>query len=175
MNQKSVAIQNTPQQTALQLSPPQTLFERMQSIREGIARRAFEIFENDGSLCGRDWDHWFKAEAELLHPVHMSMTESDDTLAVQAEVPGFQAKDLEVSLEPQRLTISGTKETSKEGKTKEKLIYQEHCSAELFRAVDLPVEVDAAKATAKLKNGILELNLPKVEKAKSICVEEKAA
>jgi len=86
MNQKSVAIQNTPEQTALKLSPPQTSFERIQSIREGIARRAFEIFENDESPCGRDWDHWFKAEAELLHPIHMSMTEPDDTLTVQAEV-----------------------------------------------------------------------------------------
>jgi HSP20 family protein len=70
---------------------------------------------------------------------------------VQAEVPGFKANDLEVSLEPQRLAISGKKETSKEDKRKEKLIYQERCSAELFRAIDLPVEVDAAKATAKLK------------------------
>jgi len=175
MNQKSVAIQTTPEQTDLKLSPPQTLFERIQRIHEDIARRAFEIFENDGIPFGRDWDHWFKAEAELLHPVHMSITESDDTLTVQAEVPGFKANDLEVSLEPQRLTISGTKETSKEGKTKEKVIYQEHCSAELFRAFDLPVEVDAAKATAKLKNGILELNLPKVEKAKSTRIEKKAA
>ena len=96
----------------------------------------------------------------------MSITESEDTRTVQAEVPGFKANDLEVSLEPQRLTISGKKETSNEDKTKENVIYQEHCSAELFRVFDLPVEVDAAKATAKLKNGILELNLPKVEKAK---------
>jgi len=50
-----------------------------------------------------------------------------------------------VSLEPQRLTISGTKQTSKEGKTTEKVIYREHCSAELFRAFHLPVEVDAEK------------------------------
>jgi HSP20 family molecular chaperone IbpA len=83
---------------------------------QNIARRAFEIFENDGGLFGHELDHWIKAEAELLHPVHMNITASDDALSVQAEVPSFHASELEASLEPQRLTISGKKETSKEGK-----------------------------------------------------------
>lgn len=89
------------------------------------------------------------------------MTERDDALTVEAEVPGFSAKDLEVGLEPCRLTISGKKETKEEHK-KGKTIYQEQCSDQLLRVIDLPTEIDSAKATATLNNGILEINIPKM-------------
>ena len=86
------------------------------------------------------------------------------TVTVKAEVPGFEVKDLEVTLEPQRLVISGKRETKEETK-KGKTVYKEQCSNEIFRAVPLPAEVDASKATATLKNGVLELQVPKSAKA----------
>ncbi len=102
------------------------------------------------------------------------MAEEDGKLTVEAEVPGFDAKDLEVSLEPSRLTISGKKETKDEQK-KGKTIYQEQCCSQLRRVVDLPAEVDSSKATASLKNGLLEINLPKLAKAATTRVDVKAA
>ena len=175
MTEKSTAVQMAPEPPALKVVEPKTFFERVNQIHQNIARRAFEIFENDGGLLGHELDHWFKAEAELFHPVHVNITESDDALSVQAEVPGFNANELEVSLESQRLMISGKKETSKEDKKKGKTIYKEQCSTELLRIIDLPAEVDAAKTTATLKNGVLELNLPRGGQAKSTRVEVKAA
>jgi len=175
MSEKSTAVQMAPEPTALKLVEPSTLSERINRIHENIARRAFEIFESDGGFFGHDLDHWFKAEAELLHPVHVNINESDDGLTVRAEVPGFNPGELEVSLEPHRLTITGKKETSKEGKKKGKTIYKEQCSSELLRVIDLPVEVDAEKATATLKNGVVELTMPKGAQAKRIRVEVKAA
>lgn len=90
MNGKAIAIQTTPRSAALKPVPMETLFERIVRVHQDIARRAFEIFENDGGLFGRDWDYWFRAEAELLHPVHLNIADSDDTLTVRAEVPGFK-------------------------------------------------------------------------------------
>jgi HSP20 family molecular chaperone IbpA len=98
VSEKSIATQTT-QPIALKPAPAGALLERIERIRQEIARRAFEIFESEGGLFGRDMEHWFKAEAELLHPVHTNITESDDTLTVQAEVPGFQPDELEVSVE----------------------------------------------------------------------------
>jgi HSP20 family protein len=175
MNEKSTAVQLAPEATSLKVVEAKSLFERIKRIHENIARRAFEIFENDGRSWGHDLDHWFKAEAELLHPVHVHISEADGTLNVQAEVPGFNASDLELSVEPRRLTISGKKQTSKEDKKKGKTIYQEQCVSELLRIIDLPAEVDAAKATATLKNGVLELSMPKGVQAKPSRVEVKAA
>ena len=148
------------------------LMERFNKVYDEIANRAFSIFENDGRLFGRDLENWFKAETELFHPVHVNVAEADGTVTVNAEVPGFEVKDLEVTLEPQRLIISGKRET-KEETQKGKTVYKEQCSDQIFRAVSLPAEVDASKATATLKNGVLELQVPKSARAAAKSVEVK--
>ena len=175
MPEKSTAAQPAPEPTGLKLVEPKSLLERINQIHETIARRAFEFFEHDGGPFGHELDHWFRAESEMLHPVHMSISESDEALIVQAEVPGFNAHELQISLEPRRLTISGKRETTKEDKKKGKTIYTERCSNELLRLIDLPSEIDASKSTATLKNGVLELYLPKTAEAKTTRVEIKAA
>ena len=155
----------------LRLVPPGDLFDRMTNIYDSVARRAFEIFEHNGSI-GRDLENWFRAEAELLHPVHIDIAETEGALSVRAEVPGFTAKDLEVSIEPLRLTITGKRETTVERKDK-KVIYQERCSDQIMRVLDLPVAVDGDKASATIKHGVLELNLPKAPAPKKVRIEAK--
>jgi HSP20 family protein len=176
MAENAIGVQKvttpSPGRTSLKLVEPATLFERVKHLRESIARRAFELFEGRGAVLGCDSDDWFKAEKELLHPVHLEITETDDTLTVRAEVPGFEAKELEVSVEPRRITISGKKEATEEKKMA-KTVYKEQCSSEILRVVDLPVEIEAAKATATLKDGLLELRMPKTAQAKGTVVEVK--
>ncbi len=152
---------------------PQAIYNHINEIYDAIARRAFELFEADGRIFGRDLDHWFRAEAEMLHPVHMQVRESDDAIIVNAEVPGFTANDLRLSLEPRRLTISGQKQSTSEEK-KGDVLYSERCSNELLRSVELPVEVNASRATATLNNGILELTAPK-QAVKSVPVQARTA
>jgi HSP20 family protein len=152
----------------------ETLVERVNNMFETIAKRAYEIFEGKGRIVGYDLDDWFRAEAELLHPVHVQVTESGKTLEVKAEVPGFNEKEIEVSVEPGRLTIAGRRESSKEQK-EGKTLYAESCLDQILRVVDLPIEVDADKVTVTLKNGILRLTMPKAAKGKGIDIKPKAA
>lgn len=151
----------------------QAIHNRMNELYDAISRRAFELFEGDGRILGRDLDHWFKAEAELLHPAHVQIKESGDSIIVDAEVPGFNANELQLSLEPRRLTISGKKQTSSEEK-KGNVVYSERCSNELLRSVELPVEVSVSRATATLNNGVLELTAPKLA-AKAPSIQAKSA
>ncbi len=172
---QAIAIQPAKEGTLLKLVSFDDLFERINKMYDSIACRAFEIFEGNGKVFGRDLEDWFKAESELLHPVHVEVTESDEALAVRAEVPGFNAKELEVSVEPRRLTITGKRETKEERKT-EKMIYStERCADQILRVIDLPAEVDTAKVTATLKEGVLELGMSKAAPAKKVKVEPKAA
>ncbi len=164
MAEKSTAVQRAPSSGSLRVVEPQTLFDRMSRIHDEIARRAFDLFQTDGAF-GRDLENWFNAEEQLVHPVHVNISESDAALNVQAEVPGFEPKDIEISLEPTRLTISGKRESNQEQKEKGKVIYRELCSSEMLRTIDLPVEVDPEKTRATLKNGVLELEMPKAQKA----------
>jgi HSP20 family molecular chaperone IbpA len=175
MSEHAVAVQKAPENPAVKVVPAESLFDRINQIHENIARRAFEIFENDGGFFGHDVDNWLKAESELLHPVHMDVKDSDGHLVAKAEVPGFNANQLQVSLDDGRLTITGKKQITKEDKAKGKTVYEEHCSSELLRVIDLPAEVDAAKTTAILKNGVLELNMPKKAQTRNSRIEVKTA
>jgi HSP20 family protein len=147
--------------------------QRSTEIYESIARRAFEIFESSGRISGRDHEDWLKAEAELLHPVHLEIAESDQAVTVRAEVPGFSAKDVEIRLEPQRLAITGKRETNEERRT-EKTLYSERCVDQVFRVIDLPAEVNPEKATATLKDGILQLAMPKATAARNVKAQARA-
>jgi HSP20 family protein len=151
-----------------------SLFDQMEDTFKALTRRAYEIFESNGRAFGRDLEDWFRAEKELLHPVPVNVTESDESFEVKAEVPGFNEKEIEVGVEARRLTITGKRETEKEEK-KGKTICAESSSDRLLRMVELPAEIETEKVTATLKNGVLELTLPKVAKAQTLRIHPKAA
>ncbi|PYU66824.1 MAG: hypothetical protein DMG49_20840 [Acidobacteria bacterium] len=151
-----------------------SIFDQIQDTFNAISRRAYEIFEGNGRAFGRDVEDWFQAERELVHPVHVSIEESDDSLAVKAEVPGFSEKELEIGLEPRRLTIIGKRETKKEEK-KGKTVFAECCSDQILRIINLPADVQTDKVTATLKNGVLEFTMPRVVKGHSVRIHPKAA
>jgi HSP20 family protein len=147
---------------------------RVAEMFDKISRRAYELFDGNGREFGHDLEHWFNAEMQLLHPVHVRITESGNNLEIEAEVPGFNEKDLQVSAEPMQVTISGKRESAKQEK-KGKTVYTESCSGQVLRIVDLPVMVDAEKVTATLKNGMLQLTLPKAVRAKTVEIRSAAA
>ena len=151
-----------------------SLFDQMEDTFNAIARRAYEIFESNGRAFGRDLEHWFQAEKELLHPVPVNITESDESFEVKAEVPGFNEKEIEIGVEPHLLTITGKRETKKEEK-KGKTVYAESSASQLLRMINLAAEIETEKVTATLKDGVLELVLPKVAKSHTLRIHPKAA
>ncbi len=151
-----------------------TLSDEIQQMFDSVARRAFQIFQSNGQGFGHDVENWLQAERELFHPAHLDVSESAEGFSVRAEVPGFAAKELEVNIDGQRLTISGKREKREERKDK-KSVYSEYCSGQVLRVMDLPAGVKADAATASLKDGILEVEIPKAAPAKKIPVESKAA
>jgi HSP20 family protein len=150
----------------------QKILNQMERIYDAVARRAFEIFEGNGRWNGHDIDDWLEAESEIIHPMHLEISETNNSLTVKAEVPGFTAKELDVQVESYRLTISG-KHESKEESSRETTIYSERCAKEVFRSIGLPAAVDATKVNATLKDGVLTVELPKAANAKSIPIEAK--
>ena len=175
MKKQSVAITQPEKEAApIKMLPASDLFDRIQDLSNSIARRAFEIFEDRGRAFGHELEDWLRAESEFLHPIHLDITESDDAVTVRAEVPGFSAKELEVGVEPHRLTISG-KRGANQDRAGKKTIYTEHCVKQIFRSIDLPAEVDSSKVTANLKDGVLKLSMPKAAEVHKVRVEEKPA
>src|SRR5215467_6775663 len=123
--QSVTAMQPAKTSVITKKSEPREVLSRMERMHDLIERRAFEIFDRGGRFVGRDLADWFQAEAELLHPVHVEIAESDEALTVRAEVPGFTAKELDIHVEPRRLTIAGKHEHKKEHSKNGKTIYSE--------------------------------------------------
>ncbi len=95
----------------------------------------------------------------------VDIVERDNEIVVRAEVPGVDKKDLDVSVSDSTVTIKGS--TRHEEKEEKGDYYRHEISTGTFsRMVALPADVDGSKAKADFKDGMLELTLPKVEKAK---------
>jgi HSP20 family protein len=152
----------------------ETLVERTNFIFNDIARRAYQIFEGNGCQHGHDLEDWFKAERELLRPVNIEIKETDKALEIKADVRDFNEKELQIGVEPMQLTITGKRETTKEEK-KGETVYSETMASDILRVVALPAEVDAAKVTATMKDGMLNIVAPKAAKVQTIGAQPKVA
>jgi HSP20 family protein len=96
----------------------------------------------------------------------VDVSETDKEIKVTADLPGMDEKDVIVSVNGGTLTISGEKKSERE--EKEKNHYRlERSYGSFYRSIPLPSEVDAAKAEAAFKKGVLTVRLPKTAEARS--------
>jgi HSP20 family protein len=102
------------------------------------------------------------------------ITEDDKEYVIKAELPELRKEDVKVSVENGVLTISGERKFEKEEK-KKKYHRVERGYGSFVRTFALPEDADANKAKAQFKQGILELHLPKNEKAKPKQIEVNVA
>lgn len=124
--------------------------------------RMFEDVFNGRWLQPFGWQRPFGAIASVPS---VDVIDRDDEVVVRAEVPGYKKEDIEISVSDSTLTIKG--ETKAEEKEEKGDYYRCEISHSAFsRTVVLPAEVDDAKAKASMKDGMLELTLPKIEKSR---------
>jgi HSP20 family molecular chaperone IbpA len=142
-------------------------------IHDSVTRRAYEIFEGNGGEAGRDWEDWFLAEAEMLHPARLELKEADGAFYLRMEVPGFTSNNLEIEVLPRRVSIAGRREIKEEEK-KGKTIRSELSSNQFLRGIDLPTDIDTARVGAGLKDGILTIFLPKAPHATALHIVPRA-
>jgi HSP20 family protein len=118
---------------------------------------------------GRRWLRPFgwegpRAEFSTLAP-SVDVIDREDEVLVRAEVPGFKKEDIDISVSGTMLTIKGDMKAEKK---EEKGDYYrcEITRGAFSRTLALPAGVDESKAKAAMKDGVLELTLPKLEKAR---------
>lgn len=131
------------------------VFDRMNETRELIAQRAYEIYESRGGGHGVDQDDWFTAEGELLPKILVEYEVTDSAVRLSAQVPGFDAKDLEVEVGHRRAVICGVHmgpKRAEDGQYEKK--------KKVMRVIDLPFDVDPTQAVATLQGGTLRAVLP---------------
>ncbi len=98
------------------------------------------------------------------------LTQTDDEIHLKLEVPGMEAKDLDIQVMADRVAISGERksETKSEenGRTRSEFRY-----GKFSRVIPLPTAIQNTNVTAEYKDGILNLTLPKAESEKTKVVK----
>jgi HSP20 family protein len=142
-------------QPARALSP----FEEMERLFEGYFPRGWL------RPLRREWPSWGELAPFEGKMPRVDVIERDDEVIVKAELPGVDKKNLDVSVTETAVTIKGS--SSHEEKEEKGDYYRSEISRGSYsRTLSLPSDVEADKAKAKFKDGVLELTLPKMKKAK---------
>lgn len=92
--------------------------------------------------------------------------QDDDSVTIMAPIAGVKVEDLEISITDEVVTIKGARKNDQEI-DRQSYFVQECYWGNFMRSYILPVSVDAAKADAHLRNGILVIRIPKQEKTKT--------
>ena len=129
----------------------------------------FDLFFNDVGLTD-----FFNKEDTLMPVIDISETEKE--YLVTGEIPGVDAKDLDVTLTDGILTIKGEKKQENEEKEENYHRIERHYGS-FERSFRIPEKVKTDKLDATYKDGVFKLSLPKAEvvEAKKIEVKENKA
>ena len=107
-----------------------------------------------------------------IPPVDIKETASG--YAISAEIPGYKESEISLYVENHVLTLEGKKEEKKDENDGKKYLVRERVVRDFKRSFTLPEDADEEKVSASFKNGVLEIDLPKTEKAQPKRIEVKA-
>ena len=134
--------------------------------------REFNTVRGDlGRFLGEDWD--LPMSTTSWNP-SVDIFENDNEIVVRAELPGMSAKDMDVKLENNVLTLRGERRFEKEAK-EENYHRVERQYGTFSRSFSLPMSVNSDKVTAEYKDGVLKIVLPKKEEIKPKPIKVEAA
>jgi HSP20 family protein len=106
----------------------------------------------------------------------IDVSETDKAIAITAEMPGLERKDVEISVEDDVLTIRGEKKVESEQDDKNKNYHlSERSYGVFYRVLQLPPGVDPSKIEASVSNGVLKITIPKPARSEPKKIEVKDA
>lgn len=103
----------------------------------------------------------FARAAGMEPTIKLEVREDDAAYTVCAEVPGARKEDIHVDVDGTGVMLRAEVKQEKAEKQGEKVIYTERSYGSVSRSFSLPGEVDAQRAKAEYKDGVLTLTLPK--------------
>lgn len=127
-------------------------FAEMESLRHQMER----VFDELAGINNQSSTGWTPA---------IEIQDREDSLVLRAEIPGVEAKDLDIQVAREAVAISG--EHRYENKAQEQGFFRTELRYGSFqRTIPLPVAVENNQVQAEFKDGILKLTLPKAQEAK---------
>lgn len=122
-------------------------------------RNAVDRLFDDAAFRPLAWGG--SAEARLP----LDITSSEDSITIEAALPGIHPEDVEITVHQDTLTI-GVKEQAEQETREGQRVYRELRRSSGSRTLTLPSGLDLDRATASFENGMLWLEIPRAEQAK---------
>lgn len=129
-------------------------------------RRWLAPFQDLEDVLERFWADQGNGMGTPLIAPPLDMTEKDGEILLRMDLPGIDAKDIDIQVNGSQLTISGERKEEKEesGETYHRI---ERRSGRFSRSVLLPCDVQESKVDARYVNGVLTIRMPKTAEATS--------
>ncbi len=121
--------------------------------RFGTPAALDDLFRNFG--LGPAWN-----QPEFVSDMRVDIREDDDAYYIDAEIPGVDKDDIDVSVEGNRVAINAETKRENEKKNGKELIV-ERSWGKAYRAFALPADIDGDRTEAHYDKGVLALKLPK--------------
>ena len=134
------------------------MFVELAKVKSAPAPLKIEIDERSSDL--------FDAEEESEGQLTVDVYQDKDDIVVQSTVAGVDPENLEINITNESVTIRGKREKLEAIEDKD-YFYQECFWGKFSRSIILPHEVDPDAASATLKNGVLTIRMPKINKLKA--------
>lgn len=165
---------------------PKSFFERLTGARvlhptaeqeEELIEDSYEPEFDDGDVqdamqeseveldeyAGEDPEEMFESE-EQEGQLTVDVFQDDENIIIQSTIAGVSPDDLDVSITNDMVTVRGERRQQYSA-DQEDYFYQECYWGTFSRSIILPIEIDADRAEAKIKNGILTIRIPKANTA----------
>ncbi len=129
-----------------------------------FGRDPFALLRGDAdNLFGR----WFgNGESWTAAVPAIDLSENETNLLLRMDIPGVQAKDIEIQLTGNLLTISGEQKDEREEKGKTWHRLERRCGR-FSRSIQLPCAVEDPSIDAQFKDGVLTITMPKTKEARA--------
>ena len=161
------AATKLPVKTQTSPNAPSTVLEwrPFENLRTQVDR-LFHDFETGvlQSPLYRDVESLWRRDVAFPVTPAIDIVEKENAFEITAELPGLDAKNIELSLTDDILTIKGEKKEEKEEKTKDRYVSERRYGS-FRRSLQLPSSVDSGKIDARFMSGVLAITLPKSAEA----------
>lgn len=158
----------------VQITRKPSVLDQLEHLHDRIAERAYALFKGRNGFGDDPLTDWLSAERELVWAPAIEVREQDDTVVVQAALPGVEAKDISVDVTASDVVVKA-EATHRHTEDKGTVHRSEFVAGEAFRAITLPKPIDVSRAKADFQNGMLRVTAPIAAEAQARRVAVNAA
>lgn len=150
------------------MTEKQIFFTNLNDLKDGLDSSEANVPES--FRAKKEDPQWYVEDYEGQLSIDVYQTDND--IVVKSTIAGVEPEDLDIFLNDDLLTIRGKRHQAKEESGAD-YFYKECYWGGFSRSIILPVDVNPDAIEAGLKNGILTIRLPKIERTKTVNIKVK--